>query len=609
MHMFRRFPLLASILLVGCGPGSDTAPEADAGMSDPELRITRHADGDDLLTAGLGLEGLRAPVPPAFADPQAPTATELRRRAVWSNWRGIADTAPGGGLGEAYGRFGPVPGREFHALLTLPGARHPHRVMLQLPDAFDARARCLLVTAASGSRGVYGAIALAGGWGLPRGCAVVHTDKGGGTGWFDAAGGRGARLDGTPGDRGEGLEFEPAEASADKPRVAVKHFHSGDNPEADWGRHVHQAAVFGLRMLNEHLPAEAPFDWSNTRVIAVGLSNGGGAVLRAAEIDGDWLDGVVAIAPNVLPGASGRPLFDLGTEAALYLPCALTATAFEEDPLARPAGVLPPVWRQQCTALHEAGLLGAGDPAAQADEALERLRAKGWTPQALAAGALSTTFDLWRSVAAAYASAYARTPADAMPCGYAYAMLEGGVPRAPTAAEQAAWWSDVAGVPPGGGVALLDGLAEGEIPALPGLLCLRRLWEGEGRHAAMLQASIEATRTGLPRPGLPVILMHGMDDGLVPEAFTSAPYARWLDEAGRPLTYWRIHHAQHFDAFLGLPPLATRYVPLLPYAWAGLDAMWAHLEHGRPLPASAEIRPQPRAAGETLSREALRLPE
>jgi hypothetical protein len=37
--------------------------------------------------------------PPTFANTEKPTATEVRRRAIWNNWRGIADrSAPGGGL-------------------------------------------------------------------------------------------------------------------------------------------------------------------------------------------------------------------------------------------------------------------------------------------------------------------------------------------------------------------------------------------------------------------------------------------------------------------------------------------------------------------------------
>ena len=38
-----------------------------------QQRTTEHRDGDDLLTAGLGLEGLRAMLPPAFADADHPT--------------------------------------------------------------------------------------------------------------------------------------------------------------------------------------------------------------------------------------------------------------------------------------------------------------------------------------------------------------------------------------------------------------------------------------------------------------------------------------------------------------------------------------------------------
>ena len=52
--------------------------------------------------------------------------------------------------------------------------------------------------------------------------------------------------------------------------IAVKHAHSGDNPEADWGRHVLQAARFGLQALNEAFPQQAPFTAANTRIIAFG---------------------------------------------------------------------------------------------------------------------------------------------------------------------------------------------------------------------------------------------------------------------------------------------------------------------------------------------------
>jgi hydroxybutyrate-dimer hydrolase len=50
---------------------------------------------------------------------------------------------------------------------------------------------------------------------------------------------------------------------------------------------VQQAAQYALQVLDEALPGAAPFTFDNTRVIAVGISNGGGAVLRAAELAGD----------------------------------------------------------------------------------------------------------------------------------------------------------------------------------------------------------------------------------------------------------------------------------------------------------------------------------
>lgn len=564
-----------------------------------DMRVTEHRDGDDLLTAGLGADGLRSAVAPAFADAAAPTPAELRRRAVWSNWRGIADLAPGGGYGDLYGSLAGVPGREYQAFATLDGARQPHRVLTQVPDQFDADARCIVVTASSGSRGIYGAIALAGAWGLPKGCAVAYTDKGTGTGYFDLRERSGVQLDGTRAGVDAELEFLPAE-HADTPtdRIAFKHAHSQDKPEADWGRHVHDAASFALQALDAALPDAAPFTFDNTRVIAVGVSNGGGAVLRAAEIEGDWLDAVVAAAPNIWAGEGGRALYDYASEAALLMPCALQHADFDGVAMARPGGVKPPLGLARCASAKAVGLLQSDTPDAQIDEALARLRANGWSAGAIESAALSTTFDLWRAVLATYASAYTRSAWNAMPCGYGYAALDAALqPRATTPEERAAWWSDASGIPPGAGVMLLDAQATASAdPTWSGLSCLRALWDGSDAAATTLRTGVAETRAALPRAGLPVFVLHGADDGLIPEAFSGGAYAAWANANGRDVRYWRIENAQHFDAFLGLPPLALRYVPLLPYAYRALDAAWAHLQDGTPLPASADIATVRRAA-------------
>lgn len=559
-------------------------------------RASDHRGADDLLTGGLGLAGLRAMVPPAFADAEHPTPAELRRRALWSNWRGIADLVPGGGYAELYGSVANVPGREFSAFAQLPGATQPHRVLLQLPDDFDAGKRCIVVTAASGSRGIYGAIAVAGTWGLPKGCAVAYTDKGAGTDYFDLDAGQGIAADGTVAAADAALAFKPAPIGGSG--VAYKHAHSQDNPEADWGRHVKQAAQFALATLNEQLPTQAPFTFDNTRVIAVGISNAGGAVLRAAEDGDDWLDAVVAAEPNVLAeGHGARSLYDYTTEAALLMPCALPA-------LGLPA---LPGSDAKCAALAAKGLLSGADLKAQQQDALAKLHATGWTDAALRAGSISVAFDLWRAIGVGYASAYGRFPNDAHPCGYRYSALNVDFsPRTATAAERAAWFADASGIPPGAGVGIVDPQPLTDL-GLSGLQCLRALWTGDGADAQRVRKGIEETRAGLPRKGLPVVVIHGTDDGLVPQAFTSAPYVAMAQAAGRDVRYWQVRNAQHFDAFLGFPQYGAVYLPLLPYVYAALDRVDAHLDGKGALPADAVIATVPRA-GKPLTANHLAMP-
>ncbi len=562
-----------------------------------QQRASEHRGNDDLLTGGLGLEGLRAMLPPAFADAAHPTSTELRRRALWSNWRGIADVSAGGGYGALYGSVASVPGREFSAFAQLPGATQPHRVLLQLPDAFDAAKRCVVVAASSGSRGIHGAIAVAGAWGLPKGCAVAYTDKGAGTDYFDLDAGQGIAADGSVASTNASLAFKPAPASGQG--VAYKHAHSQDNPEADWGRHVKQAAQFALATLDEQLPQQAPFTFANTRVIAVGISNGGGAVLRAAEDGEDWLDAVVAGEPNVLAeGHGARSLYDYTTEAALLMPCALPQ-------LGIPA---MPGLEVKCAALAARGVLAGASYDEQQKDALAKLRAAGWSDAAMRAGAISVGFDLWRAIGAGYASAYGRYPHDANPCGYRYAALNPDFsPRATTAAERAAWFADGSGIPPGAGVGLVDPQPLTDM-GLTGLQCLRALWTGDGADAQRVRKGIAETRAAAPRAGLPVVVIHGTDDGLVPQAFSSAPYVAMAKAAGRDVRYWQVRNAQHFDGFLALPHMAAAYLPLLPYVYAALDRVDAHLDGKAALPDDAVIATVPRM-GKPLALENLAMPE
>ncbi|MFP3590300.1 3-hydroxybutyrate oligomer hydrolase family protein, partial [Paraburkholderia sp. SIMBA_055] len=69
-------------------PQTNTLPNFIAGTIQ-----TRADDGnsDDLLTAGLGKTGLALATAPEIANAAQPTAAELRRLAIWSNYRALVD--------------------------------------------------------------------------------------------------------------------------------------------------------------------------------------------------------------------------------------------------------------------------------------------------------------------------------------------------------------------------------------------------------------------------------------------------------------------------------------------------------------------------------------
>lgn len=556
----RSLALCAAMALAGCH--TETAPQSVLDVSTDQAAVkpsigeligpaqrSEHRDGDDLLSAGLGLEGLRALQPPALAQPESPTEAELRRRAIWASWRGIADLRPGE-HGEAYGDVAAVPGIETRAKGRLLSTGAEHHMLFQLPDSLARERPCLVVTAASGSRGEYGAIALAGGWGLPRGCAVVYTDKGAGTHWSQ---------------QGE--------------VVQVPHATSAQQPDAQWGAFVLAAVEFGLQQLTLEGGAGGAFTPTNTQVLAFGVSNGGAAVLQATGLDGSVFDAVVAVAPNVLPATGGRALYDYATEAALLMPCAMLDARFDQVPFARPQAI----GEARCRHLQSRGEIEGATTPEQSAAALARLREGGWTDAALDTAGFSTAFDLWRAVGVTYASSYLGAEAASLPCGYRFEYRSAdGQAVVASAAQQALWWSDSTGIPPSAGVVIVDptsAAAPADDPALAGLSCLRDLWLAE--HSALPKA-VAATRAGLPPTDLPLYVLHGDADGLVPMAFSSEPYIAWLRSQGRNPVFEPLAGAQHFDAYLGLPQWAGKHPALMPKAYAMMDRAVDALDNASP---------------------------
>src|SRR5262249_49178975 len=313
----RAISLAAAVLLaVGMGLVASEAAETD------ETKIIHtHYDGvtNDLLTAGLGKTGLGSSAPPGFADSPHPTAEELRRFAIYNNYRALIDPTPGGGYGTLYGpnvkpdgavtaSEGLIPGDEYIAYER--GGQGRITMMVQVPDSFDPDNSCIVAAPSSGSRGEYGAIATAGEWGLKHGCAVAYTDKGTGSGAHNLQNNTINLIRGERGDAGTAFranfiapisESQRANFNDATPnRFAFKHAHSQANPEKDWGRNVLRSIEFALGVLNDKFAGRANITRRNTIVIASSVSNGGGASVRAVEQDDDRLiDGLAVGEPNV----------------------------------------------------------------------------------------------------------------------------------------------------------------------------------------------------------------------------------------------------------------------------------------------------------------------
>ena len=645
--------LCTLLALAACG--SNHAPEELNQMPGYLGSITR-ADYDgktnDLLTAGLGKTGL-AGATPAYANTEQPTPLELRRNAIYANYRAVLDIAANSGYGTLYGPNvdasgnvgtgeGLVAGSEYIAYADDGTGKKNVTLMVQVPASFDPDRACIVTGTSSGSRGIYGAIGSSGEWGLKKGCAVAYADKGSGTGLYvfedDSVnvqnGVRAGRV-----TAGKSALFAPdlndadrlAWAAAYPNRIAFKHAHSQQNPEKDWGKVTLQAVEMAYYVLNERYGVLAR-DGSarivrltpkNTITIASSISNGAGSALLAAEQDTQGLiSGVAASEPQVQPAAStaysvrqggvvmntpGRALFDYATYAALYQPCIAS--------VAGNAG--------RCTALVSKGLLNGADLAAQQADAKQRLRAYGWLPDSdpLQAAHAGTNI----LVAVTYAYAYGKFSVTDKVCGFTFAQTDGsGNPIAFTSAQKAASFAAQNGIlgsvvyenSVGGAKGYTAGVSPSTSLAdqsLDGFLCLRSLATGRD---AVSSANLDGTlagqsvrvRAGMAEVaasgklhGKPAIIVHGRSDTLIPVNHASRAYVGLnavVEGANSKLRYIEVTNANHFDSFSSALP--TLIVPLHVYLNRALDALYAHLTTKQALPPSQVVRTVTRADASTL---------
>jgi hydroxybutyrate-dimer hydrolase len=613
-----------------------------------------HYDGitNDLLTAGLGKSGLGNSTPPGFVDPLHPTAEELRRLAIYVNYRALVDPTPGGGFGLFYGPNvkadgtvttgeGLIAGDEYLTFEKGQDGRTNVTMMVQIPDSFDPTNSCIVTAPSSGSRGVYGAIATAGEWGLKHGCAVAYTDKGTGTGADDLQNNtvnliRGERIDAM--QAGDDSNFtanlsdsERAAFNAATPnRFAFKHAHSQQNPEKDWGENVVRSIKFAFKVLNEKLGLRGvQITKQNTIVIASSVSNGGGASARAVEQDKDHLiDGLAVGEPNVNPrfnssfvivqsghlplAAHSRPLIDYITLVNVFQGCADLAPANATAPL----NLAPSA--QRCADLHAKGLIAATALADQATEAQKIINDFGILPEQNLVQPGYWFAYVSQAIAVTYANTYGRFSVLDNLCNYSFGATTAGVPGPLAPGAEAAIFGTSNGIPPTSGVNLINNAAPGGAKEdrvstpnqnLDGALCLRALATGKdattgmpltgvvGDQARRIGEGVEDIIASGNLHGTPAVFVTGRNDGILPPNFASRAYFglnNVVEGSQSPLHYYEVTNAHHLDSFNQFPGYDTTFIPLHRYFIQAMDLMYDHLRHGRALPPSQVVHTIPR---------------
>ena len=477
--------------LAACNGGGDGSPSdlntLPAGVTNMVGPTTYDGVTDDLLTAGLGKTGL-AGAAPGFADPLNPTAAELRRRVIYTNYRAVLDISAAGGYGTLYGPNidvngndtlgeGKIAGKEILAYVDDGSGRKNVTIMVQIPASFNPQRPCIVAAPSSGSRGVYGAIGSAGEWGLKHKCAVAYTDAGKGMGYQDLQADKVNLIDGRLVARTSvaasvvhfATELTGAALSAFNAafpnRVAYKHVYSQQNPEKDWGKNVLDSIRFAFWALNEQYGTLDPstnrrlktITPDNTNVIASSISNGGSESLQALEQDTEGLiDGLAVAEPNAQPSSragvtvnfagnavanAGKPLGDYFSYRVLYEPCASLSTKAQAPNGVRPGWFgggtatgallgqvggqdLNAIATNRCQSLADKGLIVGTSLAERADAALAKLQAYGWTDPLSNALHASHYRAADQYVASGYATAYGKFSVADNLCGFSLANFD-----------------------------------------------------------------------------------------------------------------------------------------------------------------------------------------
>ncbi|MDR3095712.1 MAG: D-(-)-3-hydroxybutyrate oligomer hydrolase [Paraburkholderia sp.] len=599
-------------------------------------RTTYDGVHDDLITGGIGMAAmLSGKAAPSFADPLHPTAAELRRAVL------LKPGNPANGFGTLYGpNVNPTTGELYTDDARLAGeetiawaqdkAGHNTGILLQIPASFNAESACLVVIPTPGSQNYWNDMQRAGYWGLRHGCALAWTDKGTGAGIQDLDSGSTVDQVGTTSRPHAGVRLDvitghpeaKAFARTYPHRIAFKWANSGWNQEAEWGHAVLEAAAFGLAELeSREWPGKVRLQRDQITVIASGFSNGGGAVLRAAEQDsGHLLDGVVALAPQVHVRAnpdvvvedrghawygSSRSSYDFLSYGNLYQACA--ALAVPNDPGAAKLAFA----QNRCASLAEKGLLHGTTVEAQAKEALDKLHRFGFLEDADIAtsdaaldnqGVLgqASQFGEFRIAEHLCNLSFAAADKEGLPVAASQTLLAQRFSRLPGGTPNGVQVSLINDADPRGphvdsqSVSRSTGRNDYDLDAA---LCLRNLFTGDQPASARVRHGIDRLVANARLNGTPTIIVHGRSDDVEGPNFSSRPYVATesLNEPGRDtLRYMEIEGGMHGEGLISSPGFDVRMVPVSVYQIRALEAMYAHLKQGKRLPDSQVVHTTPR---------------
>jgi hydroxybutyrate-dimer hydrolase len=284
----------------------------------------------------------------------------------------------------------------------------------------------------------------------------------------------------------------------------------------------------------------------------------------------------------------------------------------------------------RCAGLAAKGLVTGADTAAQALDALNKLKAFGWTAfndqmhnahYALGNGPILSAMYPW---------SYGRFAVTDNVCNTSFAAVDAtGAPIALPAASKAQSFAIANGTANGTPASVVYNNSVGgsrvwnlstspstnaQDFGLDAALCQRALVTGVDETGAALTATATSTRPTAAQSaavqagiaevvlngnlrGKPALIVAGRNDALVPVNNNARAYLafnRVTEGAATKLGYIEVANAQHFDSFNGFSGFDTRYISLHVYFNRAMDAMFARLKNGTALPPSQVVRATPR---------------